>query len=115
MKFSGKMCFMIIIKVPKSQEIFRKDVPYANIKSHKSQGFTFSLEDPLFQRPLEYGVVGSNYPPPPRPPFLPSSFGVKEWTYYCSAFSWILTVSFFLYSMCLFYYCSHFLSQLSHQ
>ena len=32
-------------------EIFRKDVTYDNTKSHKSQGFTLSLEDTFFEKP----------------------------------------------------------------
>ena len=32
-------------------EIFRKDMTYDNTKSHKSQGFTLSLEDTFFKKP----------------------------------------------------------------
>ena len=113
MKFSGKMCFMIIIKVAKSHEIFRKDVPYANIKSLKNQGFTFSLEDPLFQRPLEYGEEGSNYPPPP--PSFPAVLGLRNGHTIALRFPGFSLFPFFFIRCVLFYYCSHFLSQLSHQ
>ena len=47
MKFSGKMCFKIILKVT------------------ENQGFTLSLEDALFAK-LQGG--GSICPPPPHPP-----------------------------------------------
>ena len=47
MKFSGKMCFKIMLKVT------------------KNQGFTLSLEDTIFEKP--HGR--SNWPPqPPNPP-----------------------------------------------
>ena len=39
--------------------IFRKDVTYDNIKSHKNQGFTFSLEDTFLEKPQG----GQNDPP----------------------------------------------------
>ena len=68
MKFSGKMCLKIIIKVT------------------KIQGFSLSLEDALFQKP-QGGGGGQKYPPhpPPRggggaqtdPPSPPSRFMVK--------------------------------------
>ena len=32
-------------------EIFRKDVTYDNIKSHKKQGFTLSSEDTFLEKP----------------------------------------------------------------
>ena len=38
---------------------FGKDVTYDNIKSHKNQGFTFSLEDTFLDKPLG----GQNDPP----------------------------------------------------
>ena len=38
-------------------EIFRKDVPYNNIKSHTKPGFALSLEDIFFEKPQG---VGSN-------------------------------------------------------
>ena len=49
MKFSGKMCLKIILKVT------------------KSQGFTLSLEDTFFEKPQRVGG-GSNWlsPPPSR-------------------------------------------------
>ena len=31
-------------------EIFRKDVTYNNIKSHKNEGFTLSLEDTFLEK-----------------------------------------------------------------
>ena len=46
MKFSGKMCLMIILKVTENQD------------------FTLSLEDTFFEKPLEEeGGGGSNWPP----------------------------------------------------
>ena len=45
MKFSGKMCFKIILKVT------------------KNQGFTLSLEDNFFEKPKGGGQLG---PPPPK-------------------------------------------------
>ena len=39
MKFSGKMCLMVILKVT------------------KNQGFTLSLQDTFFKKPLEGPVV----------------------------------------------------------
>ena len=54
-------------------EIFRKDVTYDNIKSHKKPGgFTLSLEDTYFEKPQ--GEGGSNW--------LHPAFE-KEWTYFC--------------------------------
>ena len=47
-KFSGKMCLMIILKVT------------------KNQGFTLSLEDTFFKKP-HGGVKLTPHPPPPRP------------------------------------------------
>ena len=44
MKFSGKMCFKIILKVT------------------KNQGFTISLDDKVFEKPQQRK---SNWPPPP--------------------------------------------------
>ena len=32
-------------------EIFRKDVTYDNVKSHKKQGFTLSSEDTFLEKP----------------------------------------------------------------
>ena len=37
-------------RLEKFYEIFRKDVTYDNIKSHKNQGFTLSLEDTLLKK-----------------------------------------------------------------
>ena len=37
-------------------EIFRKDVTYDNVKSHRKQGFTLSLEGVFFETP--YGGGG---------------------------------------------------------
>ena len=34
-----------------SNEIFRKDVTYDDIKGQKKKGLTFTLEDTLFQKP----------------------------------------------------------------
>ena len=51
MKFSGKMCLKIMLKVT------------------KNQGFSFSLEDALFQKPQ-----GGGQTDPPSPP---SRFMVK--------------------------------------
>ena len=47
-------------------EVFRKDVTYDNIKSHKKQGFPFSLKKFISQKI----TVGLSYllPPPPPPP-----------------------------------------------
>ena len=56
MKFSGKMCLMIILKVT------------------KNQGFTLCLEDIIFEKPQ--GV--SNWPLPPLPPTLPAVLGLKR-------------------------------------
>ena len=36
-------------------KIFRKDVTYDNIKSHKKQGFTLSLEDIFLEKPQREG------------------------------------------------------------
>ena len=55
-------------------EIFRKDVTHDNIKSHKKQGYTLSLEDEFFKISQRCGGQ-INHPPPPPPPrkmsFLP--------------------------------------------
>ena len=56
MKFSGKMCLVIILKVT------------------KNQGFTLCLEDIIFEKPQ--GV--SNWPLPPLPPTLPAVLGLKR-------------------------------------
>ena len=37
-------------RLEKFYEIFRKDVTYDNIKSHKNQGFTLSLEDTFLKK-----------------------------------------------------------------
>ena len=42
--------------------IFRNDVAYYNIKSHKNQGFTFSLENTFLEKPQPHT---SPIPPPP--------------------------------------------------
>ena len=47
MKFSGKMCLMIILKVT------------------KKQGFTLSLEDTFFEKPQGGGGEGGQIDPPP--------------------------------------------------
>ena len=47
MKFSGKVCFKVILKVT-------------------NQGFTLSLEDIIYEKTQGEGE-GSNYPPPPQP------------------------------------------------
>ena len=47
MKFSGKMCLMIILKVT------------------KNQGFTLSLEDTFFEKPQGGGEI--DHPTPPQP------------------------------------------------
>ena len=47
MKFSGKMCFKIILKVT------------------KNQGFTLSSEDTFFRKPQEGGRRDKLIPPPP--------------------------------------------------
>ena len=43
-------------------EIFRKDVTHDNIKSHKKQGYTLSLEDEFFK--ISQGCGGQINPPP---------------------------------------------------
>ena len=53
MKFSGKVCFKIILKVT------------------KNQSFTLSLEDTFFKKPQS----GSNWPPTP-PPSSPAVWGL---------------------------------------
>ena len=45
-------------------EVFRKDVTYDNIKSHKKQGFPFSLKKFISEKI----TVGLSYPLPPHPP-----------------------------------------------
>ena len=55
MKFSGKMCLKVILKVT------------------KIQGFTFSSEVTFFEKPQG----GSNWHPPP-PPFLPAILGLRN-------------------------------------
>ena len=54
MKFSGKMCFKIMLKFI------------------KNQGFTHPLEDTFFEKPQE----GVKLPPPPTP-HSPAILGVK--------------------------------------
>ena len=44
-------------------EIFRKDVTHDNIKSHKKQGYTLSLEDEFFK--ISQGCGDQINPPPP--------------------------------------------------
>ena len=51
----------------KFKEIFRKGVSEDNIKSHKKQGFSLSLEDTLFKK--LHGEAG-------RPP--PAVLGLKQ-------------------------------------
>ena len=55
MKFSGKMCIMIILKVTKNP-----------------QDFTLSLEDTFFKKPQGVGGVKLTLPPPP-----PAALGLK--------------------------------------
>ena len=55
MKFSGKMCIKITLKVT------------------KNQSFTLSLEDTIFEKPQRM----SNWPPPPPPPPPICRFRVK--------------------------------------
>ena len=50
--------------------IFRNDVAHYNIKSHKNQGFTFSLENTFLEKPQPH-----TSPIPPPPPN--SHFSVK--------------------------------------
>ena len=38
-------------------EIFRKDVTYDNIKSHKKPGFHLSVEDTFFEKPQRGGQI----------------------------------------------------------
>ena len=47
MKFSGKMCFKMILKVT------------------KKHGFTPSLEDTIFEKPQGRGQIDPSHPPPP--------------------------------------------------
>ena len=54
MKFSGKMCLKIILKVT------------------KNQAFTLSLEDTFFEKPQESGQIDTTPSPHPHPP--PSAF-----------------------------------------
>ena len=44
-------------------EVFRKDVTYDNIKSHKKQGFALSLENTFLEKPQGEGQID---PPPPN-------------------------------------------------
>ena len=48
-------------RLEKFYEIFRKDVTYDNIKSHKNQGFTLSLEDTFLKK--AQGGGESNWSP----------------------------------------------------
>ena len=43
-------------RLEKFYEIFRKDVTYDNVKSHKNQGFTLSLEDTFLKKAQEGGI-----------------------------------------------------------
>ena len=43
-------------RLEKFYEIFRKDVTYDNIKSHKNQVFTLSLEDTFLKKAQGGGV-----------------------------------------------------------
>ena len=43
-------------QLEKFYEVFRKDVTYDNIKSHKNQGFTLSLEDTFLKKAQEGGI-----------------------------------------------------------
>ena len=54
MKFSGKMCLKVILKVT------------------KNQGLTLSIEDTFFEKPRGEGGRGGGgpLPPPPPPPLL---------------------------------------------
>ena len=54
MKFSGKMCHIMILKVT------------------RNHGFTHFLEDTIFEKPQ-----GGQIDPPPTPPTHPSRFRVK--------------------------------------
>ena len=42
-------------------EIFRKDVTYDNVKSHRKQGFTLSLEGVFFETPYGGGGGGGKH------------------------------------------------------
>ena len=57
MKFSGKMCLVIILKVTKNQD------------------FTFSLENTFFEKP--YGGEGGQIDPLPPTPFPPAVLGLN--------------------------------------
>ena len=59
MKFSGKMCFKIILKVT------------------KNQGFTFSLEDTFFEKPQGQRWERVNLTPLPFPGILGLKVVVK--------------------------------------
>ena len=45
-------------------EIFKKNVPCDNIKSHQKRGYTLSLETTILEKP-QGGGGGSNWPQPP--------------------------------------------------
>ena len=44
-------------------EIFRKDVTYNNIKSHKKQGFILFSQDTFLEKPQEGSQIGAPTPP----------------------------------------------------
>ena len=50
-------------RLEKFYEIFRKDVTYDNIKSHKNQGFTLSLEDTFLKKSTGGGSQTDPLPP----------------------------------------------------
>ena len=61
-------------------EIFRKDVTHDNIKSHKKQGYTLSLEDEFFKKSQRCGGQINHPPPPPPPQPLLSRFRVNPFS-----------------------------------
>ena len=56
-------------------EIFRKDVTYDNIQSHKKQGFTLFSEDIFLEKPQ--GGVKLTTPRPPSHPTPAAFLGLK--------------------------------------
>ena len=55
--------FIASERIEEFNEIFRKDVTYGNIKSHKKSGLHPSLEDIFLGKPQERG--GGQIDPPP--------------------------------------------------
>ena len=90
MKFSGKMCLMIILKVP------------------KNQGFTLCLEDTVFEKPQGWDLNWFPSPPAVLGLRILNLNCVLLFTSHCFIFSFVIYFLQFIIFTWVFYFKKHF-------